>query len=182
MSVLKVLRAHSCGQFFFVKLQDVTLDSVSSVILTRVLNIKPSRNRTFLAKMCSMCWLELNSHGLCAPMPRPLTKAAAVSTQFLHCCTEDAYTQFCFIRNSIEETSTENKILNKRLQLNIFNAMLHWGCIHAIPDHKKWPREGKWMINMIPTDPKRPQFLTLIDNRSDLILDSKGPSRKVVIT
>ena len=37
------------------------------------------------------------------------------------------------------------------------------------------------MINMIPTDPKRPQFLTLIDNRSDLILDSKGPSRKVVI-
>ena len=41
---------------FLVKLLDVTLDSVSSVILSRVLNIKPSRNRTFLTKMCSMCW------------------------------------------------------------------------------------------------------------------------------
>ena len=41
---------------FLVKLQDVTLDSVSSVILTRVLNMKPSRNQTFLAKICSMCW------------------------------------------------------------------------------------------------------------------------------
>ena len=33
-------------------------------------------------------------------------------------------------------------------------------------------------------DPDRPEttpVLTLIDNRSDLILDSKGPSRKVVI-
>ena len=41
---------------FLVKLQDVTFHSTSSVILTRFFNLKPSRNRTFLTKMCSMCW------------------------------------------------------------------------------------------------------------------------------
>ena len=75
----------------------------------------------------------------------------------------------------IEETSPENQVLNKRLQLHI--------CIQCIIEdsyHKKGPREGKWMINMIPIDPKRPQFLTLIDNRSDLIWDLMRPSQKVV--